>query len=170
MDPAYLESIVKKELRTKNMSSGFWEGLMGFYHAVDWNESWIMSIIIFQLVLFSVVIYGRNKHALQLPMLFFICGAVLVSRHLNAIGAENWKHFSSQNYFDQNGIFVGAVFAGPLLVTGFVHLIFVLKTAANLLIVVKRAEFRVKRQESQQKGSDSDKQLEERRKTHRKQK
>ena len=46
----------------------------------------------------------------------------LLSQTLNTYGAENWAVFSRINYFDRNGLFVGIMWAAPLL--------------ANLVLVV----------------------------------
>jgi hypothetical protein len=39
------------------------------------------------------------------------------------LGAEHWRSFAKQPYFDQNGIFFGAVVAAPLLLLMFCILV-----------------------------------------------
>ncbi len=44
-------------------------------------------------------------------------GLVYFAERINKLGAQHWKKFSAQNYFDGAGIFTSAVLSGPLLIT-----------------------------------------------------
>jgi hypothetical protein len=48
---------------------------------------------------------------------------VYFAENLNRFLGENWKSFAGQNYFDQNGVFLSAVWSGPLLVIAIIILV-----------------------------------------------
>jgi hypothetical protein len=54
------------------------------------------------------------------------CPAALVvynGETLNGLGAEHWRSFSKQPYFDSNGIFYSAVVSAPLMIVMFIILV-----------------------------------------------
>ena len=71
-------------------------------------------------------------------------GLASTAEYLNGLAARNWRLFSTQNYFDERGIFASALFSAPLLLTAFVILLMTLKSAAGLLVTAKRAELKFK--------------------------
>ena len=80
------------------------------------------------------------------PVPPFVCvlavGLIYFAERLNRLAGENWKEFALQNYFDERGVFVSVMLSAPLLCVAFFVLINALKSAASLLIVVKRMEFK----------------------------
>jgi hypothetical protein len=44
-------------------------------------------------------------------------------RFINSWAAQNWRQFSSVNYFDKSGIFISAVLSAPLCAIAFVVVI-----------------------------------------------
>nr|XP_025646645.1 uncharacterized protein LOC112741764 isoform X3 [Arachis hypogaea]XP_029147875.1 uncharacterized protein LOC112741764 isoform X3 [Arachis hypogaea] len=50
-----------------------------------------------------------------------VAGVYLAER-LNTVMRMNWKSFSSQNYFDPNGLFMSVLWSGPLLVIAMIIL------------------------------------------------
>lgn len=38
-----------------------------------------------------------------------------MAESINSFLGKNWKSFSSQNYFDPNGLFISVLWSGPLL-------------------------------------------------------
>jgi len=119
---------------------------MGFYTAVAWSEeTWLMGLLGCEFVLLLLVIFARSYRNLQLAIFFACCSAIFMAEKLNAYAGENWKDFSTQNYFDRNGVFLGVVLGTPLLVTLTVQLLLTLYDAANLVVKVKRIEFATER-------------------------
>jgi hypothetical protein len=53
---------------------------------------------------------------------------------LNAWGAANWRSFSTQNYFDKNGVFMSALFTAPLILVLLVQLVLIARHLANLAV------------------------------------
>lgn len=52
-----------------------------------------------------------------------ILGGTRSSELINTYLRDRWHEFSRQNYFDEHGIFMGVVWAGPLLLLGFTMLV-----------------------------------------------
>jgi len=117
---------------------------MGFYHAVSWSkEPWLQALLVLHLILLLLVVFGRRRFYLQ-SGIFFVCSAmVFAAESINKIASERWKEFSTQNYFDSRGVFMGTVFSGPILVILFVQLLLTLGSASRLVIAVKRHELGV---------------------------
>uniref|UniRef100_A0A2N9I2C7 Uncharacterized protein n=1 Tax=Fagus sylvatica TaxID=28930 RepID=A0A2N9I2C7_FAGSY len=72
---------------------------------------------------------------------FYVAG-VYFAENLNRFLGENWKSFAGQNYFDQNGVFLSAVWSGPLLVIAIIILVNTLFSLCNLIVRWKKAELR----------------------------
>jgi len=72
-----------------------------------------------------------------------------MSERINRWANEHWQQFAGQNYFDEHGVFIALVYAGPLLLISFVILVNFLIINAKLLIAVKRAELRSKQKKEQ---------------------
>ena len=65
-------------------------------------------------------------------------GGVYASERLNAAAAARWRDFSTQNYFDRNGVFACVVWAAPLLLLAAALLVGFLGRAARLLVRARR--------------------------------
>lgn len=52
-----------------------------------------------------------------------ILGGTRLSEFINTYLRHRWQEFSRQNYFDEHGIFMGVMWAGPLLILGFTMLV-----------------------------------------------
>jgi hypothetical protein len=59
---------------------------------------------------------------------------VYASERLNVAAHDRWRAFSTQDYFDSRGVFVGIVWAGPLILLLCAMLIGFLVRAARLLV------------------------------------
>ena len=80
--------------------------------------------------------------------------AILVrcSELLNGYAARNWQSFSTQNYFDRQGIFMGIFVCGPLLLDCFIMLTLLIREASQLLVEVKKMEIERKKERENNKG------------------
>ena len=74
---------------------------------------------------------------------------VRMAERLNAWGAEHWREFATQNYFDHRGIFVSVMLSAPLLVDAFIMLCFFLREASQLLIEVKTTQIKKEKRKQQ---------------------
>mmetsp|Transcript_7859 Transcript_7859/g.11873 ORF Transcript_7859/g.11873 Transcript_7859/m.11873 type:complete len:157 (-) Transcript_7859:1016-1486(-) len=133
---------------------GFLENCQAFSNAINWKESWIRTLIIFHFSVLILVFLTRKLFALQVGIFFSICVLVRLSEWINGKLARIWDNFSTQNYFDERGVFMGVMWSAPLLAILFMMMINFLLSAANLLVVVKKAELKAKmKREKANKGN-----------------
>lgn len=64
-----------------------------------------------------------QSHVLQVGLFAVILGGTRLSEVINTFLRNRWPDFSRQNYFDEHGIFMGVMWAGPLLILGFTMLV-----------------------------------------------
>jgi hypothetical protein len=127
----------------------FWDALIGFLYAIDWTEGWIIGLLCLQGFLLLFVVATRKIIQIQIPTFFLVLFAIYMSERINRWANEHWQQFAGQNYFDEHGVFIALVYAGPLLLISFVILVNFLIINAKLLIAVKRAELRSKQKKEQ---------------------
>jgi TRAP-type uncharacterized transport system fused permease subunit len=123
--------------------------LDAFRQAITWSEPFILALAAFQLVMFVLCLWASRRDAgLTSRIVLMVTIAVLVksAEYLNQTAGEHWESFATQNYFDDRGVFVAIMFCSPLLLDSFIMLVMFLREAGQLLIHVKRAEIKKKRQ------------------------
>ncbi|CAJ1947888.1 unnamed protein product [Sphenostylis stenocarpa] len=119
-----------------------YDNFMGFIHAVDWKEPWIMGLVGFHAVLVLVTIISRKKTDFQMFLFLLTLAGVYLAETLNKFLGKNWKSFSGQNYFDPSGLFMSILWSGPLLIISMIILINTLVSLCYLIVKWKRAELR----------------------------
>ncbi|XP_057799063.1 uncharacterized protein LOC131014914 [Salvia miltiorrhiza] len=119
-----------------------YENFMGFFHAIDWKEPWLISLLSFHVILLVVVFASRRNINFQMFLFLLALGGVYLAERLNHILASNWKSFAGQNYFDSNGIFLSVLWSGPLLVIAIIILVNTLFSLCHLIVRWKRAELK----------------------------
>eukprot|EP00308_Calcidiscus_leptoporus_P023979 CAMPEP_0119375226 /NCGR_PEP_ID=MMETSP1334-20130426/34456_1 /TAXON_ID=127549 /ORGANISM="Calcidiscus leptoporus, Strain RCC1130" /LENGTH=166 /DNA_ID=CAMNT_0007393471 /DNA_START=21 /DNA_END=521 /DNA_ORIENTATION=- len=141
---AELEAAVLNSLRSNPniTTTSFYDDVLGFYHAVNWGESWLHALAAFQLAVWLLAALTRKNSNVQLALLFVVLGLVYSAEWLNTLGSRHWAAFASQNYFDPRGVFISVVYSAPLLVAAFGMLINALRSAARLLVEVKKLQFK----------------------------
>lgn len=87
----------------------------------------------------------------------FIAIIVRGAEKLNQLGNQYWKKFSTQNYFDRNGIFMMIMISTPLLLYSFIILICYLREAKDLLIQVKTKQIKKQMLDRSKEASSSSK-------------
>ena len=112
-----------KSVNSKLGPSSFYDHIESFASSITWSERWIQGVISFHILLLVVILLLRKNLELQFAVFLIICVMIYCSEYLNSLGAIHWKDFSTQNYFDRNGVFMSIFFAGPLLFIGFVQLV-----------------------------------------------
>ncbi|KAJ4804703.1 Transmembrane protein 18 [Rhynchospora pubera] len=130
---------------SSELRSGFGpavDNFIGFFHAIDWKEPWLIGLLAFHVLLLIVVILSRRKVNFQLSLSFLAFVGVYMAERINRFLGENWKSFSSQNYFDPNGLFVSVLWSGPLLVITILIVVNTLITLCGLIVKWKRAELK----------------------------
>src|SRR5437879_105757 len=113
----YVKEQVAKLPSLQKSYAVIYDQFMGFYHAVSWSkEPWLQALLGMHALILLLVIFGRKRFYLQAAIFLTVSALVFTSERINKIAGERWKEFSTQNYFDSRGVFMGTVFAGPLLI------------------------------------------------------
>lgn len=127
-----------KENDKLTMTAELYDTMMGFLHAIHWStDRWIFYLLGSQISLYLLAFLTRKIPNVQIGMLIGVALLIYNTETVNVLGAVYWKRFSSQNYFDENGVFVGIFYAAPLLLLLLLQLINTLYQTAYLLIAVK---------------------------------
>jgi transmembrane protein 18 len=124
------------------------ESLQAFRSAITWSEPFILSIILFQAIMFALTVYVAKYNSNlgpRLGMMVLIAVIVKGSEYLNLYGSDNWESFCTQNYFDAQGVFMSVMVCAPLLVYSFIMLCFYLRETSQLLIQFKRMQLKQQR-------------------------
>ncbi|KAL9260928.1 Transmembrane protein 18-like protein [Drosera capensis] len=119
-----------------------YENLIGFFHAIDWKEPWLMCLLGFHGALLLVTIFTRRNINFQMVLFLLVLAGIYSAETLNRLLGQNWKSFASQNYFDKHGLFLSTLWSGPLLVISMAILINNLFSLCHLIVKWKRAELR----------------------------
>mmetsp|Transcript_8114 Transcript_8114/g.9803 ORF Transcript_8114/g.9803 Transcript_8114/m.9803 type:complete len:266 (+) Transcript_8114:88-885(+) len=130
-----------------------WEHVQAFTSAITWKEPFVLSLLIFQIVIFGLSIWASNPQRGLVPrftMMLLIGALVRSAEYINTYASQHWEEWGiTQNYFDRHGIFVGIMFCGPLLLNCFIMLLRFLREASQLLIEVKKVEIQKQRKQQQ---------------------
>jgi transmembrane protein 18 len=111
-----LEGQVKDLMKKTNKApTDAYQGWVAFSSAIDWKETWIVSLLTFHVLLFILIVVTRKRLGVQSCIFFFISILVRLAERINTYCSSHWQDFSTQNYFDKNGIFAGVLFSAPLL-------------------------------------------------------
>ncbi|CAO2835244.1 unnamed protein product [Amaranthus hypochondriacus] len=127
------------------LRSGFapaYDNFMGFFHAIDWKEPWLMGLLGFHLVLLLTTILSRRHINFQMCLFLLALSGVYLAEKLNRFLGAQWQSFATQNYFDPHGIFISILWSGPLLVIAMLILVNTLFSLCHLIVRWKRAELR----------------------------
>ncbi|KAF7812019.1 Transmembrane protein 18 [Senna tora] len=129
-----------------------YDNFLGFFHAIDWKEPWLMGLIAFHVVLLLVAIVSRKNTNFQMFLFLLTLSGVYLAERLNSFLGKNWKSFSGQNYFDPQGLFLSVLWSGPLLVIAMIILqINTLLSLCYLIVKWKRAELRHRARQARSK-------------------
>lgn len=120
----------------------FSENVMAFYSAVDWSERWIQAILVWHGMCWLTFLVFRRNANVQTGLFFGVAFCVAAAERLNTLGRTHWERFATQDYFDEHGVFAGAIFCAPLLALSLAMLVNFVVIAANLLVDVKRRELK----------------------------
>ncbi|XP_019179376.1 transmembrane protein 18 [Ipomoea triloba] len=119
-----------------------YDNFIGFFHAIDWTEPWLVGLISFHVVLLLLAVFLRKNINSQMFLFLLALGGVYFAENLNKILAANWKSFARQNYFDAHGLFLSVLWSGPLLVISIIILVNTLFSMCYLIVRWKKAELR----------------------------
>ncbi|CAI9268110.1 unnamed protein product [Lactuca saligna] len=118
------------------------DNFIGFFHAIDWKEPWLVGLMVFHFVTLIIILTSRKNINFQMSLFLLSLVGVYLAERLNTVLSDNWKSFAGQNYFDRNGVFLSVLWSGPLLVFSLIILVNTLFSLCQLMVKWKRAELR----------------------------
>jgi hypothetical protein len=114
----------------------------GFFEAVDWTEPWLVAVLSLHAMLLLVAVATRKSETAQ-TCVFALCAfLVFIAERLNGLASAHWRAFSTQDYFDKEGVFTTTVFCVPLIAVLVVVLVNFLRLMASMMIQAKRAQLK----------------------------
>jgi hypothetical protein len=141
---------------TSKAPSDFKEHYQAFISAINWNETFIYYLLLFHIILLIIMLLTRKNIDIQCGIFFIICISIYLSERINTWCHNNWQLFTTQDYFDKQGVFSSIMFSGPLLLILFIQLLNFLSLASSTLIQVKRMELKQKLQAQKANNNNSD--------------
>ncbi|XP_076941617.1 uncharacterized protein LOC143611253 [Bidens hawaiensis] len=115
---------------------------IGFFHAIDWKEPWLMGLLSFHFMVLIIIFTSRKNINFQMYVFLLSLAGVYLAERLNTVLSNNWKSFAGQNYFDRHGVFLSVLWSGPLLVFATIILVNTLFSLCHLIVKWKRAELK----------------------------
>lgn len=131
---------VRAKLGELQGGPSMWGSLKSFAAAVTWTETWIMCLTAVEMLLLTAVLFKHNSETVTATIFAFIVIIVANLENINSLAVRHWELFAGQNYFDEHGVFVGAVLGVPLLLIMLVILVRYLLQLAGLLVIMKRKQ------------------------------
>ncbi|KAI3893704.1 hypothetical protein MKX03_032120 [Papaver bracteatum] len=80
------------------------DNFLGFFHAIDWKETWLMALLSFYVTLLLTIILSRKNTNIQTSLFLVALVGVYFAENMNTFLGSNWKSFAGQNYFDKRGV------------------------------------------------------------------
>ncbi|XP_076889392.1 uncharacterized protein LOC143540134 [Bidens hawaiensis] len=118
------------------------DNFIGFFHAIDWKEPWLMGLLSFHFMVLVIIFTSRKNINFQMYLFLLSLAGVYLAERLNTVLSNNWKSFAGQNYFDRHGVFLSVLWSGPLLVFATIILVNTLFSLCHLIVKWKRAELK----------------------------
>ncbi|OVA12309.1 Transmembrane protein 18 [Macleaya cordata] len=118
------------------------DNFIGFFHAIDWKEPWLIGLMSFHVALLLTSLMSRKNINFQMFLFLMALAGVYFAEKINIFLGNNWKSFAGQNYFDPHGVFLSALWSGPLLFISIVILVNSLFSLCQLIVRWKKAELR----------------------------
>jgi len=131
------------------------EHIQAFRSAIAWQEPFILGLIGFQIVMFSLCIFvSRPERGLapRIAVMLTIAAIVKSSEKVNELAAEHWESFCTQNYFDARGVFMLIMVCCPLLLDSLIMLFLFIMEASKLLVKVKTAQLKQQQRKSEEQS------------------
>eukprot|EP01117_Protostelium_nocturnum_P013743 TRINITY_DN5161_c0_g1_i2.p1 TRINITY_DN5161_c0_g1~~TRINITY_DN5161_c0_g1_i2.p1 ORF type:complete len:168 (-),score=54.33 TRINITY_DN5161_c0_g1_i2:141-644(-) len=141
-DSSKLEEGFRVYYGPKDEEMNFTENVIYFIQSVDWTEPWIVSLVIFHIFLVTFVYFTRKMVNVQTILFMLLFGFLYLTERFNGWAMENWETFATRPYFDKNGSFITFMFSFPLVLVEIFILINFLRIMSDLLVKVKRAQFK----------------------------
>lgn len=70
--PSLSDILAAANLTVGDTSASFYADAMGFVHAIDWSERWLLGLLALHLVIWVLAISLRQSHDMQMVLLVVI--------------------------------------------------------------------------------------------------
>lgn len=128
-----IESQVRNAVKNNYIApESFLDHVYAFAAAINWKEPFILCLLGFHIFLIVFTITTRKIIPLQAFIFVLIAVFVALSERLNSFAQENWKEFSTQDYFDRHGVFTSIMYSAPMLCVAFFQLVSFIFLMASL--------------------------------------
>ncbi|KAH8407529.1 hypothetical protein KR222_004921 [Zaprionus bogoriensis] len=121
-----------------NEITGYWSFLL----SIDWKDPWLIALILLHVLTTSTALLTRNNTNFQVFLFLVLLSVVYFSESINEYAALNWRSFSKQQYFDNNGLFISTVFSIPILLNCMLLIGTWLYNSTELMVTVKTAQLK----------------------------
>ncbi|KAL7735598.1 hypothetical protein ACLKA6_009558 [Drosophila palustris] len=118
--------------------TGYWTFLL----SIDWKDPWLIALILIHVLTTSTALLTRNNTNFQVFLFLVLLSVVYFSESINAYAAQNWKTFSKQQYFDDNGLFISTVFSIPILLNCMLLIGTWLYNSTQMMATLKTAQLK----------------------------
>jgi len=132
------------------------DGILAYVQSINWNEPWLQGVLCLHGFIGSITIFTRKCTSVQIFLFLSYLCVIYLGELINEKAASNWRLFASQQYFDSNGLFISVILLGPLLLNCVLMVIFWLLESCEILVKVKRAEYRQKCKDVNQSSKELD--------------
>ena len=126
--------------------SQFVSDIKHFADAVNWEEPFIAGLLSFHIMLLFWIFVVRKNPVLLISSLLSSGVMVLLAETINGYASKYYRHFATQNYFDESGTFLVTVYSFPLVLNMLVALLFLLTHVWSSLVSAKQAQLKSKAQ------------------------
>ncbi|XP_013396797.1 transmembrane protein 18 [Lingula anatina] len=128
-------------------------GIWSYLLTIDWTETWILCLLGFHLLCYTLIYITRRTGAAQAVLFVFMLMVVYFSENINEKAAEHWRLFSKQQYFDSNGLFISLLLSTPLLLGCMAIVMLWLWEVSQLMVSLKTKQIQrqAKKQEAEEK-------------------
>jgi len=133
------------------------DSYFNFLKSIPYTEPWMIGIISFHLLCFVFILSTKNHWNTQYIVFFLLLVLVFFTERINEYAAENWRMFSTENYFDSNGLFISTVVSTPVLFNCLTFIVTWLHTASKNMIYIKRKQLQAAVKEEAKKENEETK-------------
>ena len=100
------------------------------------------SLIGFNLFIMFLIIFTRSHQRIQLGLFLFLLAICYLLEWINSYLGQNWKTFTTQNYFDKSGFFVCVMIGVPALCNCVLIMINSFRNTFSLLVQVAKSKIK----------------------------
>ena len=117
------EAVASRGGWTAGAPTNSFDAIAAFIAAVHWSQPFFYALLTLHLALLLLSFLLRHRAQAQLALLAGLLGLVSFSERLNGWCARHWRQLTSDDYFDEGGIFAALAFSAPIAIIGLITLV-----------------------------------------------